>query len=51
MERKYETTEYKSEGCTVRVHKPIRTKEEQRKRDEEIKKALCRFERERLSGL
>lgn len=51
MERKYETLVFKGEGCTVRVHRPILTKEEQRKREEELKKALCRFERERLSSL
>lgn len=51
MERKYETLVFKGEGCTVRVHRPILTKEEQRKRDEELKKALCRFEIERRNAL
>lgn len=48
---KYETTEYKGNGCTVRVHKPILTKEEEHKRKEALKKALCQFEIERRSGL
>ena len=51
MERKYETLVFKGEGCTVRVHRPILTKEEQHKRDEELKKALCRFEIERRNAL
>jgi hypothetical protein len=46
---KYETTEYKGKGCTVRVHRPILTKEERNKREEAIKKALCQFEIERRS--
>ena len=51
MERKYETLVFKGERCTVRVHRPILTKEEQHKREEELEKSLCRFERERRSSL
>ena len=47
----YRTVEHRSKGCIVRVHIPILTEEEQRRRDEEIKSALIRFEKERRSSL
>ena len=43
----YEVKEYQSEKCTIRVHHPILTKEEQKIRDNEIKAALVQFGRER----
>ena len=48
-------TEYKvivhnEENCIVRIHKPILTEEERKVREENIKIALVRFERERRSG-
>ena len=43
----YEVKEYQSEKCTIRVHHPILTKEEQKIRDKEIKAALVQFGRER----
>lgn len=42
----YQTTEYKTEKCIVRVHKPILTEEERKKREEEVKKAIIEFEKE-----
>jgi hypothetical protein len=43
---KYHTTEYKSKGCTVRIHRPILTKEERERREKEIKLALVQFAKE-----
>jgi len=43
----YHVTEYRSNKCIVRVHKPILTVEERKAREEEIKKALVRFAKER----
>ena len=43
----YQVTEYKNDKCIVRVHKPILTIEERKVREEEIKKALVRFIKER----
>ncbi len=43
----YQVTEYKNDKCIVRVHKPILTIEERKAREEEIKKALVRFIKER----
>ena len=45
---KYIVNEYKCPNCTVRVHIPVLTPEEQRKRDENIKAALIRFGIERM---
>lgn len=43
----YQVTEYKNDKCIVRVHKPILTVEERKAREEEIKKALVKFAKER----
>lgn len=43
----YLVTEYKDENCTIRIHKPILSAEERRAREEEVKKALVQFEKER----
>ena len=47
----YRTYEHRGKGCIVRVHVPILTEEEQRRRDKEIEAALIRFEKERRRGL
>jgi hypothetical protein len=47
----YRTVEHRGKGCTVRVHIPILTEEEQDKRRREIELALIRFEQERRRGL
>jgi hypothetical protein len=44
----YQVTEYRDEKCIVRVHRPILTDEEREAREEEIRKALVRFEKERM---
>lgn len=46
----YQVTEYRDEKCIVRVHRPILTDRERRAREEEIKKALVRFEKERIKS-
>lgn len=46
---KYNTTEYKGENCTVRIHRPILTAEERKAREDEAKKALVRFYKETRS--
>ena len=43
----YQVTEYKNDKCIVRIHKPILTVEERRAREEEIKRALVKFVKER----
>ena len=43
---KYETTEYRDGKCIVRVHRPILTAEERKRREEEVKLALIRFYKE-----
>lgn len=42
----YEVTEYKSEKCTVRIHRPILTEAERKAREENVKAALVRFYKE-----
>ncbi len=42
----YQVTEYRSEKCIARIHKPILTDEEQKTAEENIKTALVRFGRE-----
>ena len=44
----YQVTEYRDEKCIVRIHRPILTDGERKAREEEIKKALIRFEKERI---
>lgn len=43
----YRTVEHRGNGCIVRVHIPILTEEEERKREKRIEEALIRFEKER----
>ena len=43
----YRTVEHKGKGCTVRVHIPILTEDEQNKRDKAIELALIQFAKER----
>ncbi len=45
---KYTVTEYESEKCIARIHKPILTAEEQKIREDEVRKAIVQFERERM---
>lgn len=45
---KYIVTEYKYDNCTVRIHKPILTAEERRKREERVKEVLAEFGLERM---
>lgn len=44
----YQTTEYRDEKCIVRIHRPILTDEERKIREEEVRQALIRFEKERI---
>lgn len=44
----YIVTEHKGKNYTVRVHSPILTAEEEKRRDERIKAALVEFGRERM---
>lgn len=44
----YQVTEYRDDKCIVRVHKPILTEKERKAREEEIKKALVIFAKERI---
>jgi hypothetical protein len=44
----YQVTEYETDKAIVVIRKPILTDDERKARDEEIKKALVRFEKERL---
>ena len=46
MSQDYLTTEYRDKGCIVRVHRPILTSEERKRREEEVKLALIRFYKE-----
>jgi hypothetical protein len=45
----YHVTRYEDEKCIVRIHKPILTEDERKAREEAVKAALVRFEKERLS--
>lgn len=44
----YQVKEYRDEKSIVRVHIPILTEEQKKARDEEIKKALVVFAKERM---
>ena len=44
----YQVTEYRDAKCIVRVHRPILTDMERKVWEEEVKKALVRFEKERI---
>ena len=46
----YQVTEYRDAKCIVRVHKPILTDGERKAREEEIKKALVKFAKERIKN-
>ena len=46
----YQVTEYRDEKCIVRVHRPILMDEERKIREEEVRKALIRFEKERIKN-
>ena len=46
----YQVTEYRDEKCIVRVHRPILTAVERKAREEEVKKALVRFAKERIKN-
>lgn len=39
----YQTFYYEDDVCIVRVHKPILTDEERKRREEKVKQALIRF--------
>lgn len=46
---KYVTTTYEDDICIVRVHKPILTPEERKRRENIVKEALIRFTRAQMS--
>ena len=43
---KYITTEYKGKGYVCRIHKPILSAEERKKREEACKKSIVEFYKE-----
>ena len=45
---KYEVTESRGKNYIARIHKPILSSGERQAREEEVKKALVEFGRERL---
>ena len=45
----YEVTEYKEEGYTARVYRPILTREEREKRLQDAKDALIQYARVRMN--
>ena len=47
---RYQVTVHEDENCIVRIHKPILTAEERKKREEEVKAALVQFGRERMKN-
>ena len=49
MKTDYQVTEHLGEKCIVRIHKPILSEEERKKREENIKTALVRFYKETRS--
>ncbi len=48
MKTKYITTVHECENCIVRVHRPILSAEERKSRENEVRKALVQFGRERM---
>ena len=40
---KYTVTEHKGNGYIARIHRPILTEEERKKREDEVRRALVRF--------
>lgn len=48
MDVKYTTTTYEDDMCIVRVHKPILTEEEYKRREAKLIQALIRHERARI---
>ena len=47
---KYQVTTYETDNCIVTIRKPILTAEERKIREEEVKKAIVRFEKERIKN-
>lgn len=45
----YQVTIHEDEKCIVRIRKPILSEEEQKVREEKIKAAIVRFEKEKRS--
>ena len=45
----YQVIKYETDNCIVTIRKPILTDEERKAREEEVKKAIVRFEKERMS--
>ena len=50
MKTKYKTTVYEDEKSIVRIHRPILTDEERKAREDEVKKALVQFYKERMKA-
>ena len=46
----YRVTEHKGENYIARIHKPILTEEEHKRRTEEVKTALVRFAKEKIEN-
>jgi hypothetical protein len=46
----YQVTKYETDKSIVIIRKPILTDEERKAREEKIKKALVRFEKERIKN-
>lgn len=44
----YQVTEYKTDKAIVIIRKPILTDEERKAREEKLKKALVKYEKERM---
>lgn len=51
MKTKYKTTVYEDDMCIVRVHKPILTDEEYKRREDTVKQSLVRFRREQIKNM
>ena len=47
----YEVTEKKRDKYTVIIHRPILTDEERKAREDEVKKALAKFYKERCKNV
>ena len=46
----YQVIKYETDNCIVTIRKPILTDEERKAREEEVKKAIVRFEKERIKN-
>jgi hypothetical protein len=51
MKTKYITTTYEDEVSIVRIHKPILTAKERKRREQIVKDALVRYTRAQLKGV